>query len=97
MPGTEGGGGITEGSWNEIGERGSLQKIATTYPIHLHALPCGPGQLKIEQGWSFTSASSMAFCGSVILGNAYIAPATSLHLTFSSELRISVVNFAFFL
>ena len=44
-----------------------------------------------------TLASSMAFCGSVILGNAYIEPATSLHLTLSSEFRISVVNFAFFL
>lgn len=44
-----------------------------------------------------TLAALMAGCGRVILGNAYIEPATSLHLTFSSELRISVVNFAFFL
>ena len=44
-----------------------------------------------------TLAALIAGCGSVILGNAYIEPATSLHFTFSSELRISVVNFAFFL
>ena len=34
------------------------------------------------------------YLGSAILGNAYIAPPTSLHLTFSIELRTSVAIFA---
>ena len=55
---------------------------------------CAATQTRVE---TFTLASSMAFCGSVIRGNAYIEPATSLHLTLSNEFRISVVNFAFFL
>ena len=46
-------------------------------------------------GGTGTFASSMALFGIVILGNAYTAPCTSLHLTPSIELRTSVVNFAF--
>ena len=51
-------------------------------------------EIKAETGHD-TLAASTAFFGSVILRNAYIAPATSLHLTFSIELRTSVVIFAF--
>ena len=46
-------------------------------------------------GGTGTFASSMALFGIVILGKAYTAPCTSLHLTPSIELRTSVVNFAF--
>ena len=46
-------------------------------------------------GFSETSINSTG--NQKILGNAYIAPATSLHLTFSIESRTFVVIFAFFL
>ena len=52
---------------------------------------------RVIGGGTGTFASSVALCGIVILGNAYIAPCTSLHLTPSIELRVSVVNFALFL
>lgn len=43
----------------------------------------------------FTFASSIALLGMVILGNAYIAPCTGLHLTPSTLLNNSVTRFAF--
>ena len=56
--------------------------------IHFIILQCGSRNQGRKQ--TDTLAASIVFFGSVILGNEYIAPATSLHLTFSIELRTSV-------
>ena len=69
-------------------------QLSSWYPLQYSVVPLQKSRPETRHD---TLAASIAFFGSVILGNAYIAPATSLHLTFSTELRTSVVIFAFFL
>ena len=69
-------------------------QLSSWYPLQYSVVPLQKSRPETRHD---TLAASIAFFGSVILGNAYIAPATSLHLTFSTDSRTFVVIFAFLL